>query len=87
MALSPIPPGPLGDAVPAYIWTGRTIIAVGPGSRHIIAGDMAIYNPVNNRWRSLPASPGHPTLSVTPVWTGAELLWLYDNAQLQLFHR
>jgi hypothetical protein len=94
LARRPIPPGPLVEAGPGYIWTGRAILAVdlnteisGPGSRHMVPGDMAAYDPVARQWLSLPSPPVHPTLSATPVWTGTELLELSDNAQLQAFHR
>jgi hypothetical protein len=88
-----IPAGPLGQAVPDFIWTGNAIIAVnigasvdGPGVR-IRPDDMALYIPVTKHWSRLAAAPGRPVLSVTPVWTGTELLTLTDSGHLLAFRR
>lgn len=63
-----IPPGPLGQANPALIWTGRAIIAIdldasigGHGSQGPIRpDDMALWDPAADRWLRLPAPPGYP---------------------------
>lgn len=85
--------GPLGQAVPLFIWTGRAIIAVnlgasvdGPGVR-IRPDDMAMYIPATKHWFRLAAAPGRPAVSVTPVWTGTELLTLTDRGRLLAFRR
>jgi hypothetical protein len=66
---TPIPAGPIGEAIPAFVWTGRAIIAVnmgasidGPGIR-IRPDDMALYNPAAKHWSRLPAAPSRPVLS------------------------
>ena len=89
-----IPPGPLGQTTPAFIWTGRTIIAInldasitGPGSRRIRPDDLALYDPASTRWRELPSPPRSPPLSTTPIWAGSELLALTDHGALLTFHR
>jgi len=88
-----IPAGPLGQAVPEFIWTGNAIIAVnigasvgGPGVR-IRPDDMALYIPATKHWSRLAAMPRRPALSVTPVWTGTELLTLTDSGHLLAFRR
>jgi hypothetical protein len=89
-----IAPGPLGEAGPAFIWTGRGIIAVnldsdisGPGTSRVRPGDMASYDPASGRWHVLPAPPGYPALPAAPVWAGAQLLELTNAGQLLAFHR
>jgi hypothetical protein len=92
MARKTIPVGPLRMVNPTYVWTGDAIIAVdqdgavsGTGI-NIQPGDMALYDPATSRWSSLPATPGHPQLSITPVWTGTALLTLTDAGHLLAFH-
>lgn len=87
-----IPLGPLGPTDPAFVWTGRSIIAINPGA--IIGGphpirpdDMALYNPISNGWTRLPAPSGHPSLAIIPVWTGTELLALTNSGRLLAFRR
>ncbi len=94
LARNAIPPGPLGVTDPAFIWTGRAIIAMnrydditGPGSRGIRPDDMALYDPGSRRWLHLAAPPGHPTLPQTPVWTDRQLLALTSAGALWTFHR
>lgn len=89
-----IAPGPLGEAGPAFIWTGRGIIAVnlysditGPGTRRIRPGDMASYDLATGRWRVLPAPPGYPPPAAAPVWAGTQLLELTNAGRLLAFHR
>jgi hypothetical protein len=88
-----IPAGPLGQAVPSFIWTGRTIIALnigasidGPGIS-IRPDDMALYNPATKHWSHLTAAPGRPIIPVTPVWAGTDLLVLTDPGRLLAFRR
>jgi hypothetical protein len=89
-----IPEGPLGQQNAAYVWAGDAIMAVdensqvvGPGI-NVRPGDMEMYQPAAARWTGLPAVPGHPSsLSVTPVWTGTELLALTDAGRLSALHR
>ena len=90
---TPIPAGPIGRANPAYVWTGRAIIAVdtdatigGPKGLTMRPGAMALYDPVTGRWQRLPAAPGHPVPVATPLWTGTQLLYLTQNGSLQTFH-
>ena len=55
-------------------------------SRH--SGDMAMYDPATKRWTTLPATPGHPMITATPVWTGTKLLTLTTSGlAARLFHR
>jgi len=89
-----IPAGPLGPVNPAFIWTGRAIIAVdlnasfsGPGGqRPIRPGDMAVWDPAASRWLGLPAPPGSPGLAAAPLWAGTELLALIDTGRLHALH-
>ena len=47
-----------------------------------------MYQPTAARWTVLPAMPGDPpSLSVTPVWTGTQLLALTDAGRLFALHR
>jgi hypothetical protein len=89
-----ISPGPLGRTAPAFIWTGRGIIAVdlyddtsGPGTLRVRPDDMASYDPVTGRWRTLPVPPGYPPLAATPLWAGTQLLELTNTGDLLAFHR
>jgi hypothetical protein len=94
LARKTIPVGPLGQQNAAYVWAGDAIMAVdqnsqvsGPGL-NVRPGDMEMYQPGAARWTGLPAVPGHPSsLSVTPVWTGTELLALTDAGRLFALHR
>jgi hypothetical protein len=99
LARKTLPLGPLGQANPTFVWTGRAIIAVNPGAiigahgghSAIRPDDMALWdpapgNPAASRWLSLPAPPGHPSLAATPVWAGDELLALTTGGQLLTFH-
>jgi hypothetical protein len=88
LARTPIPAGPLSQANPSYIWTGRSIIAVnlddsesGPHI-HIRPDDMAVWDAVTG-WHRLAAPPGYPSLAATPVWAGSELLALAQDGTLQ----
>ena len=88
LARKTIPAGPLGPAGPAYVWAGQAVIAVnlsaeisGPGIS-IRPGDMARFDPVTSHWIKLPALPDHQSPSVTPVWTGTELLTLTSAGHL-----
>jgi hypothetical protein len=93
LARKTIPAGPLGRADPAYVWAGDAIIAVDEGAEvtgpgiNIQPGDMALFQPAASRWTGLPVVPGHPSLSVNPVWTGTELLTLTDAGHLLALHR
>jgi len=89
---SDVPLGPLGQANPAFIWTGREIIAVdltgssgGPQGPVLRPDDTAMWDPAGARWSRLPAPPGFPALAATPVWTGSELLELASNGMLLSF--
>jgi hypothetical protein len=94
LARKTIPEGLLGQQSAAYLWAGNAIMAVdqnfqvaGPGI-NVRPGDMEMYQPAAARWTGLPAVPGHPSsLSVTPVWTGTELLALTDAGRLFALHR
>ncbi len=95
LARTIIPAGPLGQANPAFTWTGRAIIAVdldasigGHGSQGPIRpDDMALRDPATGHWQRLPAPPGYPKLAATPIWAGNELLELTGNGKLLSFHR
>jgi hypothetical protein len=93
LARTIIPSGPLGEVNPAFIWAGNAIIAVNLGSSvsgpgiQIQPDDMALWDPASRHWTRLPAPPGRPAMSVTPLWTGTELLALTDNGQLLSLHR
>lgn len=82
---TPILAGPLGEAAPALIWTGRTIIAVNTGAQignKIRPGDTALYDPAANRWQRLATAPGRPLFVATPLWTGSQLLALTPGGEL-----
>jgi hypothetical protein len=86
-----IPLGPLGQPTPAFVWTGRAIIAVninalsGPGT-HNHPDDMAVYDPAAHRWANLPAPPGRPPMAAAPIWAGNQLLLLTESGRLLSFH-
>ncbi len=86
-----IPLGPLGQANPAFAWTGREIIAVNldmtGGRPPLRPDDMALYDPATGRWSRLPATPGYPSLVTAPVWAGTQLLALTDSGALWSFLR
>lgn len=89
---SPIPAGPLGQVQPAFVWTGRTLIAVSQGEVsgphiHIGPDDMAAWDPASHRWFRLPTPPGAPALAALPVWAGHQLLALTDTGALLTLHR
>jgi hypothetical protein len=94
LARKTIPEGLLGQQSAAYVWAGNAIMAVdqnfqvaGPGI-NARPGDMEMYQPAAARWTGLPPMPGHPSsLSVTPVWSGTELLALTDAGRLFALHR
>jgi hypothetical protein len=95
LARTGIPAGPLGNLDPAFVWTGRAVIAVnedasvGTGSSHLTVGpgDMALFDPGTRRWQRLPTPPGYPRLSaVLPVWAGTELLAITARGQLLALH-
>lgn len=92
LARSVIPAGPLGEVNPAFVWADDAVIAVnadsyaaGPGIS-IQADDMALWDPASRHWTRLAAPPGRPFISVTPLWTGTELLALADSGKLLAFH-
>jgi hypothetical protein len=95
LSLKRIPAGPLSELYPGsfnFVWAGDAIIAVstvsgGSTAHPILPGDVAMYDPATERWSRLPATPGHPQLSATPVWTGTELLNLTTAGQLFTFYR
>ena len=65
-----IPAGPLGEANPAFVWTGRAIIAVNldaaiGGRGPIRPDDMALWDGSAGRWLRLPAPPDYPRLAST----------------------
>ena len=92
-----IPAGPFaalesGDL--NWVWAGHAILTVdaepnpdGPTGRPILSGDMAMFDPATGRWTVLPATPGHPPLAGSSVWTGTELLNLTEAGALFAFHR
>jgi hypothetical protein len=86
-----VPLGPLGQANPAFAWTGRAIIAVNldfSGGRPLLRpDDMALYDPATGRWSRLPAPPGYPNLAATPVWADTQLLEITDSGAFWTFHR
>ena len=92
LARKVIPPGPLGQAIPAFVWTGSAIIAVNinavlsGGGTPIRPDGMALYGPAANRWTNLPAPPGKPPMAATPVWAGNQLLLLTTHGGLLSFH-
>jgi len=99
LAQTIIPFGPIGSLEPAFVWTGRAIIAVNEGASagtgsssggsHTTVGPgiMALFNPASRRWQHLPTPPGYPHLSaVLPAWTGSELLMLTARGQLLALH-
>jgi hypothetical protein len=97
LAARRIPAGPFaalesGDL--NWVWAGDAILTVdaepnpdGPTGHYILSGDMAMYDPATKRWTALPATPGHPPLAGSSVWTGTELLNLTESGALFAFHR
>jgi hypothetical protein len=88
-----IPPGPLAETEPVFVWTGRDIIAVNlyteignPGHLIMREDDMALYNPAAGIWQRRPAAPGYPKLAVTPIWADRELFALAASGTLFAFH-
>ena len=91
------PTGPLGELDPgflAWVWAGDAIITAstvpapdGSPGHYILSGDMALYDPAARRWSDLPATPGHPAMVSSPVWTGTALLTLTTAGTLFAFHR
>ncbi len=95
LAVTDISAGPLGKTMPAYFWTGRTVIAVDTSSTagKVKPGATADYDPATRQWHSLPDAAGlfppkgFPEFAAPPVWTGTQLLALTDNGGLLAFHR
>ena len=97
LAARRIPAGPFaalesGDL--NWVWAGEAILTVdaepnpdGPSGRPSLSGDMAMFDPATQRWTGLPATPGHPPLAGSSVWTGTELLNLTEAGALFAFHR
>lgn len=96
LALRRVPAGPLSGLDPGFlnfVWAGDAIIAAstvfgrdGSPAHPILSGDMALYDPAAQRWTGLPATPGHPAMASSPVWTGTELLTLTTAGSLLAFH-
>lgn len=85
-----IPLGPLGRAVPAFIWTGHEVVAIDlydEISGYVRPDDLALYNPATGRWYPLPHPPGYPPLGTPPVWASHQLLVLTDHGALLAFRR
>ncbi len=87
-----IPPGPLAETEPVFIWAGRSIIAVnlhtqiGNNDHFIVReDDMALYDPATSSWQRLPAPPRYPELAVTPIWADRELFALTASGKLFAF--
>jgi hypothetical protein len=97
LAARQIPAGPFGALEAGdlnWVWAGDAILTVdaepnpdGPTGHYILSGDMAMYDPATQRWTVLPATPGHPPLAGSSVWTGTELLNLTEAGVLFAFHR
>jgi hypothetical protein len=97
LAATRIPAGPFGALESGelnWVWAGDAILTVdaepnpdGPSGRPILSGDMAMFDPATRRWTGLPATPGHPPLAGSSVWTGTELLNLTEGGALFAFHR
>jgi hypothetical protein len=93
LATSMIPEGPNSEAIPAFIWTGRAVLAVDLHTviddRHsrTLPGDTALWDPAASRWLRLASPPGAPAFSAGPVWTGTRLLALTDSGKLLALRR
>lgn len=83
--LPPLPTGPASGAT--AVWTGRQIIVVGgtilgaggacPGCAPPPRLDAVAFDPSTGAWARLPSTPspsGWRPISVTPTWTGHELV-------------
>ncbi len=61
----------------AVVWTGRRLLVWGgqtfPGAT-VTARHGLSYDPIGNRWSSLPQSPLPARVDPTAVWTGRELI-------------
>jgi hypothetical protein len=92
-----IPAGPFGAVESGtlnWVWAGDAILTVdaepnpdGSTGHYVLPGDMAMFDPATGRWTVLPATPGHPPLAGSSVWTGTELLNLTESGALFAFHR
>ncbi len=84
-----IPHGPLDDRNPQNIWTGGALIAIdtlaaadGPPAQ---PGRAEAWDPVENKWTRVPASPMTSDDNPPAIWAGASLLlWgqFYDTASV-----
>lgn len=88
---SKVPGGPLAQAEPFYLWTGRALIAQSQATItgqhvHITDDDMAAWDPRTHRWFRLQTLPGTPSLAALPVWTGRALLALTATGALSSLH-
>jgi N-acetylneuraminic acid mutarotase len=71
--------GPLrGRHGASAVWTGREMIVWGgawrAGNASIWLADGAAYDPANDRWRRLAASPLGPRSDAVAAWTGKDVL-------------
>jgi Kelch motif protein len=72
-----LPPMPAPRAGATAVWTGTEVLIVGGHSRawpiDKVYADGVAFNPVTNRWRTLPSSP-ISRYDHMAVWTGSRLL-------------
>lgn len=88
----PLPDSPLGSRIGASgVWTGSEFVVWGGEGGNKVAssafGDGAAYDPVNHRWRVLPAGPLSPRAGHVAVWTGGEMIvWGGNSSERGIGH-
>ena len=88
----PMTHGPVDDAYPTSVWTGKALLSVNATSYNgdpntlVLPGDAAVWDPQTDIWTALPrTNPAAGALDEATVWTGKALLtWgsLVDTTNL-----
>jgi hypothetical protein len=78
-----LPPAPIsGRVYPAAVWTGQELVIWGgydSNNPQNVSANGAAYDPEDNRWTLLAASPLSPRAQAQAVWTGQEVFILGGN--------
>ena len=82
-----IAPAPIEARSLAHaVWTGSEMLVVGGAQMHGRTGsveyfrDGAAYDPANDTWRRVPEAPVEFADTLSPVWTGEELIVVAEAA-------